>query len=52
MTYEDYEFSYLPGLRDRVRELVDQGICKDENRAYIYQSHNNIEWRENGRAVR
>lgn len=45
MTYEDYEFRYLPGLRDRVRELVEQGICKDENQAYIHQSHHNLELR-------
>ncbi len=42
MTYEHYEFRYLPGLRLRVRELVKCGICKDENQAYIYQSHHNI----------
>ncbi len=42
MTYEHYEFHYLPGLRDRVRDLVKRGVCKDENQAYIYQSHHNI----------
>ena len=42
MTYEHYEFRYLPGLRRRVRELVESGICKDENQAYIYQSHRNL----------
>ena len=43
MTYEQYEFGYLPGLRNRVRELVTGGVCKDENQAYIYQSHHNIQ---------
>ncbi len=42
MTYEHYEFRYLPSLRHRVRELVRTGICKDENQAYIYQAHHNI----------
>ena len=39
MRYEEYEFDYLPGLRQRVRELVRDGTCADENRAYIYQAH-------------
>ena len=43
MSYEHYEFRYLPGLRRRVRELVRRGICKDENQAYIYQSHHNLQ---------
>ena len=42
MDYEDYEFGYLPNLRDRVRELVAKGVCPDENRAYIYQAHHNL----------
>lgn len=42
MTYEQYEFHYLPGLRRRVRELVGRGICKDENQAYIHQAHHNL----------
>ena len=43
MSYEEYEFSYLPALRERVRELVRRGVCEDENRAYIYQSHHNLQ---------
>ena len=43
MTYERYEFRYLPGLRNRVRELVKAGVCKDENRAFVYQSHHNVQ---------
>ena len=42
MTYEHYEFRYLPGLRDRARELVSRGVCKDENQAYIHQAHCNL----------
>lgn len=42
MSYEDYEFRYLPALRDNVRGLVDRGICENENRAYIYQAHHNL----------
>ena len=43
MTYERYEFRYLPGLRNRVRELVQSGVCKDENRAYVHQSHHDLQ---------
>ena len=43
MTYEHYEFRYLPGLRHRARELVSRGICKDENQAYIYQSQHSLQ---------
>ena len=43
MTYEHYEFHYLPGLRHRVRELVRRRICTNENQAYIYQSHRNLQ---------
>ena len=43
MSYEDYEFNYLPTLRQRVRELVRNGTCTDENRAYIYQAHRAFE---------
>ena len=39
MSYEEYEFGYLPTLRQRVRELVASGVCPDENRAYIHQAH-------------
>ena len=43
MSYEEYEFRYLPGLRQRVRELVRRGICKGESQAYVYQAHRNIQ---------
>ena len=43
MSYEHYEFVYLPGLRNRVRELVKGGTCEDENRAYVYQSHHSLQ---------
>lgn len=39
MSYEEYEFAYLPSLRQRARKLVRDGICADENRACIYQAH-------------
>ena len=42
MSYEDYEFRYLPRLREGVRELVRRGVCENENRAYIYQAHHNL----------
>ena len=38
MSYEEYEFEYLPTLRGRVRELVRDGTCADEYRAYAYQA--------------
>ncbi len=43
MSYEDYEFRYLPGLREKVRELVKRGVCENENRAYIYQAHHDFD---------
>lgn len=38
MSYEEYEFDYLPRLRERVRELVKRGVCKTENEGYRYQA--------------
>lgn len=43
MSYEEYEFRYLPGLRQRVGELVRRGTCGGENRAYVYQAHCNLQ---------
>ena len=43
MSYEEYEFRYLPQLRERVRELVKQSLFENEDRAYIYQAHHNLE---------
>ena len=43
MSYEEYEFRYLPRLRERVQELVRRGICRDENQAYVYQAHCNLQ---------
>lgn len=43
MSYEDYEFGYLPNLRDTARELVKRGVCENENRAYIHQAHCNLQ---------
>ena len=39
MSYGEYEFAYLPKLRKRVRKLVEDGICQNENQAYIYQAN-------------
>lgn len=38
MSYEEYEFGYLPKLRKRVRELVNLRICSTENEGYRYQA--------------
>ncbi len=43
MSYEDYEFRYLPQLRKKVHALVKRGECQNENRAYIYQAHHNLD---------
>lgn len=43
MSYEEYEFRYLPRLRDRVRELVANGTCSNENQGYRYQAHCNLQ---------
>ena len=42
MSYEEYEFGYLPVLRDRVRDYVKQGVFKNENHAYIFQAQHEI----------
>ena len=39
MSYVDYEFRYLPALRERVRDLVKRGSFENENRAYIFQAN-------------
>ena len=43
MSYEDYEFCYLPKLRENIRDLVKRGVFEAENRAYIYQAHHNLD---------
>ena len=42
MSYEDYEFRYLPGLRDKMRNLVGERF-KNEKRAYIFQAHHKFD---------
>ena len=42
MSYEEYEFRYLPTLRDRVRDHVKQGMFKNENHAYLFQAQHEI----------
>lgn len=39
--YEDYEFGYLPNLKDTVGRLVRNNICSNEQQAYVYQAHRN-----------
>ena len=43
MSYEDYEFRYLPRLREAVPRLVEQGVFTSENRAYLFQAHHNVD---------
>ena len=43
MSYEEYEFTYLPRLRESVGELVSSGVCVNENSAYVYQAHCNLQ---------
>lgn len=43
LSYEDYEFRYIPRLGEKVRDLVKLGIFENENRAYIYQAHHNVD---------
>jgi len=42
MSYEDYEFSYLPRIRETTQELVRRGTCANLSQAYRYQAHYNI----------
>ena len=42
MSYEVYEFSYLPRLREIVGSLVTRGTCPDENRGYVYQAQHQL----------
>lgn len=48
LSYEEYEFHYLPQLRDSVAELVKRGAYASENSAYIYQA--NHEFQRTGRS--
>ena len=43
MSYEEYEFSYLPGLCDAAEELVRRGVCANLSEAYRYQAHHNVQ---------
>lgn len=42
MSYEEYEFRYLPRLKETVEELVESGVCTSKNGAYVYQAHRNL----------
>jgi hypothetical protein len=43
MSYEEYEFSYLPRIRDTVEKLVQRGTCANLSQAYRYQARNNLQ---------
>lgn len=43
MSYEEYEFRYLPRLRRVVRERVEKGDFTSENRAYVFQAQHNVD---------
>jgi hypothetical protein len=42
MSYEEYEFRYLPALRSIAEELVRRGTCRNLNQAYQYQAHHDV----------
>ena len=43
MSYEEYEFRYLPRLRRAVRRRVERGDFTSENRAYVFQAHHDVD---------
>ena len=43
MSYEQYEFEYLPRIHDTVNELVRRGTCANVSQAYRYQSRHNLQ---------
>jgi hypothetical protein len=43
MSYEEYEFSYLPSLRSSAEALVEHGTCPNVAEAYRYQAHHNVQ---------
>ena len=43
MSYEDYEFSYLPKIQDTVEELVRRGTCATLSQAYRYQARHKLQ---------
>jgi len=38
MSYEEYEFAYLPAIRSTAEELVRRGTCPNLTQAYRYQA--------------
>ena len=44
MSYEEYEFRYLPALRATADELVRRGTCRSVSDAYQYQAHHNLQF--------
>ena len=39
MSYEEYEFDFLPNIRSRARALVTSGVCDSMERAYKHLAH-------------
>ena len=43
MSYEDYEFAYLPRIGETTEDLVRRGVCANISQAYRYQAHHNLQ---------
>lgn len=43
MSYDDYEFSYLPRIGETTEDLVRRGVCANISQAYRYQAHHNLQ---------
>lgn len=43
MSYEDYEFRYLPRIHEVAEDLVRRGVCANVSQAYRYQSRYNLQ---------
>ena len=43
MSYEEYEFSYLPAIQSTTERIVQRGICANLPQAYRYQAHYNVQ---------
>ena len=37
-----YEFRFLPEVQQKVRDFVEQGVFKNENRAYVFLAHHEL----------
>jgi len=43
MSYEDYEFGYLPRIQEITEELVKRGTCANLSQAYRYQARHDLQ---------